>query len=293
MILVNGSIGIGTGFSTNIPCYKPSDIIRYIRNRLNGDNEVLDKLIPWYRNFKGEIKQDVHGNVSICGNWKRLISKTKTIVNVNELPIGVWNENFKILLEKLIDKQVVKEYNDMSTDKNVDFNITFNKLVSDDEVVNSLNLVVKKNINNMHAFDGNQCLRKFNTPEDIIDYFIPIRLSYYNKRKAQLLDILKNELCILKNKTRFINEQIDETIDLRGKKRDVVVEYLKAKKYDMIPDDTQYKYLRSMPIDSFIVENVETLIKQKNEKEQILNQIENTTINDMWLDELKLLESLL
>ena len=32
MILVNGSKGIGTGFSTDVMCYNVEDIIKYIKN---------------------------------------------------------------------------------------------------------------------------------------------------------------------------------------------------------------------------------------------------------------------
>ena len=32
MILVNGDQGIGTGWSTNIPCFNPKDLINWISN---------------------------------------------------------------------------------------------------------------------------------------------------------------------------------------------------------------------------------------------------------------------
>jgi DNA topoisomerase-2 len=35
MVLVNGSKGIGTGFSTEIMCYNPTQIIAYIKNKLH------------------------------------------------------------------------------------------------------------------------------------------------------------------------------------------------------------------------------------------------------------------
>ena len=38
MVLVNGMTGIGTGFSTNIPCFNPKDICKNIRNILNDDD---------------------------------------------------------------------------------------------------------------------------------------------------------------------------------------------------------------------------------------------------------------
>ena len=66
---------------------------------------------------------------------------------------------------------------------------------------------------------------------------------------------------------------------------------LKQKNYDMIDDDHEYKYLRSMPIDSVEEENFEKLLKQKNEKESELETIKKTTIEEMWINELDILSS--
>jgi DNA topoisomerase-2 len=35
MVLINGSKGIGTGFSTDIMCYDPIKIIQYLKNKLS------------------------------------------------------------------------------------------------------------------------------------------------------------------------------------------------------------------------------------------------------------------
>ena len=66
MILVNGcSAGIGTGWSCNIPCYNPIEIIDGIKDWLENNNtdettnvSVIPNLIPWYRGFKGTIEID-------------------------------------------------------------------------------------------------------------------------------------------------------------------------------------------------------------------------------------------
>ena len=58
LILVNGSKGIGTGFSTDITCFNVKQIITYIENILL-DQEFLNdsiKFIPHFNNFKGMIK---------------------------------------------------------------------------------------------------------------------------------------------------------------------------------------------------------------------------------------------
>jgi len=49
MVLVNGSQGIGTGWSTNIPSYNPREIVTYIKNKIKGvENSPLH---PWYKHF--------------------------------------------------------------------------------------------------------------------------------------------------------------------------------------------------------------------------------------------------
>ena len=57
MILVNGSIGIGTGFSTDIMCYNPLEIIDYINASISGKDTSNIKINPYYQGFKGTINE--------------------------------------------------------------------------------------------------------------------------------------------------------------------------------------------------------------------------------------------
>ena len=65
---------------------------------------------------------------------------------------------------------------------------------------------------------------------------------------------------------------------------------LKEKGYDTIGDDEEYKYLRNMTMDSVEEENYEKLLKLKGDREAELEKIKITTIEDMWLGELSVLE---
>ena len=66
MILVNGSKGIGTGFSTDIMCYNPLMIIDYlqrvIKNKPTDDMEFL----PYYKGFQGTIEK-INESMQIMG----------------------------------------------------------------------------------------------------------------------------------------------------------------------------------------------------------------------------------
>jgi DNA gyrase/topoisomerase IV subunit B len=55
-VLVNGTHGIGTGWSTFVPNHNPLDIIKWLRWRLaEGSYETQPLLVPWYRGFKGTL----------------------------------------------------------------------------------------------------------------------------------------------------------------------------------------------------------------------------------------------
>lgn len=313
MILVNGSKGIGTGFSTDIMCYNPNQIIQYIKNKLSlSESNNGEDFIPFYDGFKGQITKLGDDRFLIKGLYEKTGTDT---IRVTELPVGFWTEDFKELLEKLIepgqDKEgkkivsVVKDYDDMSKDTNVDFTITFAKgkleeleQSKGDYACNGLEKILKlyttNTTTNMHLFDADDKLHKYEKISDIIDAYYDVRLKLYQTRKDYMIDAIEKELVLLSNKAKYVQENLDGTIDLRKKKKEQVLTMLQSKGYDIIDDDVEYRYLTKMPMDSVTEENVEKLLKEKGTKEQELNVIKSTSINQMWSSELdKLLEQYL
>lgn len=70
------------GWSTYMPSYKPTDIIRYLQGKLK--NKKMAKLQPWYRDFKGKIHALLNQQFISVGN----IAVTKDDeVEITELPI--------------------------------------------------------------------------------------------------------------------------------------------------------------------------------------------------------------
>jgi DNA topoisomerase II len=51
-------------------------------------------------------------------------------------------------------------------------------------------LTSKINTSNMICFDADGKIKKYNSPEEIIEEFYPKRLAYYQKRKAHTHSIL-------------------------------------------------------------------------------------------------------
>ena len=144
----------------------------------------------------------------------------------------------------------------------------------------------------MHLFDAVDTLHKYEKVSEIIDAYYEVRLKLYGTRKNYMIDALERELVLLSNKAKYIQENLDGTIDLRKKKKDQVVAMLEEKDYDKIDDDEEYKYLVKMPMDSVTEENVEKLLKEKGNKEAELKIVQNTTIHQMWKSELDSLKEL-
>jgi DNA topoisomerase-2 len=309
MVLVNGSKGIGTGFSTDIMCYNPLDIIRYLKSKLMITESVTETIefVPYYEGFKGTIHKISEGKFLIKGRYEKAGPDK---IKVTELPVGYWTEDFKELLENLIEPgadkdgkkitSVIKDYDDMSRDTNVDFNITFAKGKLDElestkldhgcnGVEKLLKLFTTNTTSNMHLFDAEDKLKKYEKVEHIIDDYYETRLQLYQTRKEHMIQALEKELMVLSNKSKYITEILDNTIDLRKKKSEEVTKMLKDKAYDAV--DGEYKYLTRMPMDSVTEENVDKLNKEHENKKSELESVKNTTKYQMWFSELEKLKS--
>ena len=306
MILVNGSKGIGTGFSTDIMSYNPLQIINKLELMLQNMDHKID-INPYYQGFKGSIKFLRTDKKYLIKGLYQKISENK--IKVTELPIGQWTEDYKIYIESLMDnkkkeKNYIKDYTDLSTDITVDFTIEFhpgnlNTLMAKttdicgNANVSSLEKLLKlyttHSITNMHLFDAEEHLRKFESATEIIEEYYGVRLSFYAKRKNAQIAVLKKELGVLSNKARFINDNLSGKIDLRRKKKHEIQEILINKKYDPMScqDGPTYNYLIKMPMDCVSEEAVEKLIKEKQEREKELALLEQISIEQIWLNELK------
>jgi DNA topoisomerase-2 len=112
-------------------------------------------------------------------------------------------------------------------------------------------------------------------------------MGYYQKRKDYMIAKLERDVMVLHNKARFIEEQCEDKLDLRRKKKEQVNMLLTQRKYDKIDGDDDYKYLVSMPMSSVMEENITKLRKERDDKMKELEILKNTSIETMWNNELE------
>jgi len=129
MILVNGCEGIGTGYSTSIPCFNVEEIIEECLNYINNQT-IKDNWTPFYNGFKGtitpynpktsKILDEIFDNESSDNSSTETnqkidnlhfitkglyeIKKIKDIftIIITELPIGIWTNTYKEFIEEQI-----------------------------------------------------------------------------------------------------------------------------------------------------------------------------------------------
>jgi DNA topoisomerase-2 len=277
-------------------CYNPLEIIDYLKVKLLNKGLVLENdFVPYYEGFQGTIEKIADKKFMIKGKYEN-IGPDK--IRVTELPVGYWTDDFKELLEQLIDpgqdkagKKIpptVKDFQDMSKDTNVDFTVQFVKgkmeELGNHGIEKVLKLATTCTSTNMHLFDANDKLKKYDSVEAIIDDYFVTRLTLYGKRKEFMINALERELSLLSNKAKYIQENLDGTIDLRKKNKEQINKMLAG--YDVVDGDKDYKYLTKMTMDSVTDENVAKLFAEHAQKKAELDTVKITTDRQMWSSEL-------
>ena len=298
MVLINGVKGIGTGFSTEILPYNPMTIIDYLIDKIKDKDTSHHEFIPHWSGFEGSIIDDLENNRYIVkGKYLKL---GKDTIHVTELPVGIWTDDYKLHLEHLmenVDKNgkkiqpLVKEYDDMSKSTNVDIKIKFIAGVldkmSNEEIEKTLKLSTSYSTNNMHLFNAEEKLVKYTSISTIINDYFETRMNGYTKRKMYIISELEKELVLLENRKRYIEELLSDELDLRKLKKVEIIQLLKSRKYALLEDDDEYKYLLKMPMDSVSEENVAKIISDFQNKKSELTYYQKTSEKELWLLELQ------
>ena len=300
MILVNGGDGIATGYSTKIPCYDPKVIVSAIRSRLNQDSFHQPIGVPWWRGFTGDVKaEDDHyvarGSVDIIN--------TKTVV-IKELPIGTWTKVYREFLEKHLNgspmckKALFADIQDDYNDLDVKFTIEFmpgklDPLVKKGSLLKTLGLETKIHTTNMWLFDDENKLRKFRTPEEILNSFMCARVRVYAQRREHELARLTQEYDRASAKAEFIRLVCENVIDIRTQSDEELSSVMSSEEFPKIGEESStdvlsgWKYLFGMPVRTLTPKQRKKLLE---EKEVLMGEIEKMqaeTPKTLWLKDLK------
>jgi DNA topoisomerase-2 len=263
LLAINGSVGIGTGYSTDIPPHKPDDIICLLRHRLEGSMESLagHPLDPWWFGFKGTTRRVDEMTWATRGIYT--FDDDKKTVTITELPAGTWTKDYKAFLDVLLDaeekksKEAKKEakksdtastssakgdvepcglkgFDDLYNDVDVHFVLYFTEEGYDslkdnvEKFEKQFKLTSSWKTTNMTCFDTEFNIIKYKTIGDILEAFVEKRLPMYEARRMKMLEVLAAQMRELDAKRRFIQAIIDDRLVLQKKSDEEIVAGLKA-----------------------------------------------------------------
>ena len=327
MVLVNGSEGIGTGWSCTIQNHDPREVIANIRKMINGEEPT--EMHPHFCGYTGEITAETgkrEGSYIVKGKIERI---NETTMLISELPIGKWTQDYKSFLEGMMtgaDKSPseILDFKENHTDTTVSFTVSASKEMIDayekekEGLHGKFKLSTTISTNNMTLFDDQGKIHKYKTSLDILRMFFHHRLEFYIKRKAMLLEKMGKDLKTLSNKARFVEEVCKGDLIVSNRKRSELLADLVERGYDLCPNNEKkeseeendenvvveestsdaelakgYEYLLGMKIWSLTFERAEELRRQKMEKTNEVKQLNATSPEAIWLSDLDTIDEAL
>ncbi|KAL8429528.1 hypothetical protein ACSSS7_006540 [Eimeria intestinalis] len=303
-VLVNGSEGIGTGWSSFIPNFNPKDIIANIRRFLAGEDMM--RMVPWYRGFKGTVEENA----------------AKTAFETIGIVKKKGDDDYKEWLEEQLpapDKKdpLISDYRDSSSHEDIKFVVKLSqeRLENTDQegLVKLFRLKSSLSTQNYHLFNAEGKVQKFADELEIMREFAAIRLAFYEKRKAYLIAVSEKEKSILYNRVRFITSVLSGELVGYDPMREL--EKTCANRIESIlnrqtpqeqglsdKENTEeeapsacgcvgadFDYMVGMPLWSLTSEKVEDLKRQLRDKEVELEGLRQTDSKTLWRKDLDVL----
>lgn len=285
-VLLNGGSGIAVGFATNILNRHPLDLIEACIDVIS-ERPISSGIKPFINGFFGAVEPVAGTDKTWVFKGMFTIKNTST-VEITEIPPSFTYQKYEALLDALQDRGVIHSYEDFSSDR-VRYVLKFPRqglsdLLEKEKLSDALKMR-EQETENLTTLDENGKLKVFDKPEDLIHYFVRIRLEYYARRKEHLLKELDREINILNGKSKFVEAVVSgKIIVANAKKADLLrrIEELGIEK-----SDGGHDYLLSMPIYTLTHEKYEDLKEKLKGKVLDRKKVEDTAPKEFYLEDLQ------
>jgi DNA gyrase/topoisomerase IV subunit A len=145
--------------------------------------------------------------------------------------------------------------------------------------------LVKTITENFTVIDENNKVVVYNSPEEVINHYIKLKLHFLQLRKDYLVQKTKDDLLILASKYIFVLNVTEENIKVnKVKKADIISQVKNYPK--IITVDGSYDYLLAMKIYNLTEEKLAELLQQIKDKKVELIEIQSKEISETWSEEI-------
>jgi DNA topoisomerase-2 len=313
LLAINGCVGIGTGFSTDIPPHHPLSIVKMLRDRLNGTTLSLKghTMQPWWFGFRGQVVSVNEDTWITKGLYT--FDDTKRSVTITELPVGTWTKDYKVYLDELASgdkagvgddgKPILKSFDDLYDDDSVNFVLYFEPDYYEDikadraEFEKRFKLTTSWRLSNMTCFDEQMRIVKYSTVGDMVEAYFTPRLVAYEKRRQLEMARLEREALEADAKARFLKAILDGSLELRGASDEEIVGGMQMNDLPPLsnPDEPDsvdsYDYLLRLRMDRVKASAVEDAERAVLNARMAYEALRDTTASALWLKDLDEFES--
>jgi len=309
LLLINGALGIGTGYSTTVPPFHPMELVKALRAKIAKESTPAE-LNPWWFGFRGPVTKTAEHTYVTKGLYE-FTDEEAHIIRIRELPVGCWTKDYKEFLEEMLVKQEedraaakkagtpylahLKSFEEAYNDIDVDFILHMEPDGYHEakrypaEFEKRFKMTTSFKTSNMVAFDVDGKIKKFASVNEILDRFYHTRLDGYSRRKAYQLEELARQLIELNAKYVFVLAIVEKRLTVTNVSDEDLLAGLVRLKLPPLSEGEGlkgYEYLLRMRIDRLKASSVAELAKEVADISAERDRLAATAPETIWSSEL-------
>ena len=289
LVLAQRQSGMAPGYKFSTMSYDPVDLIdackQVLQSRKKSDRLDGYVLHPYIRGINKKNWKFEDGHWVNRGTFD--YNEKKKLITITDLPYDVDFDGFEKLLNKLIEKEEIRDWHNYSEGDNIDYRIDVRKGTFGNglkpknakakiEFKFKLKKIVPDDL--LWVLDENGKIKHFNTANELVEYFVDWRLTKYTDRKSRLVKILEDRYKKNSDLVKFIELVCKGKLKIRNRSKVDI-------KVDMKTYDLPFELI-STPMSKCTIEERDELLKQNEEIKKELDYIKKTTIKQMYINDL-------
>lgn len=274
-ILVNGISGIAVGFKTDILPRSLASLVAATKECIKNPEKYLKAnkpITPSFPSFKGSVSQVTDTQWKTSGVIEYV---GKYLYKISELPIGFDRASYVELLNDMVDKDLIRDYDDCCSKDGFGFEIKVSmhqKAAIDKDPLKYFKLE-KSHTEILTTLGHDGKLKIFDSVAQLVYYFVKYRITKFADKIAY--DINQNEVAAneMRLKAKFIKLVISQAIDFRKCTKQQLLDFIAEK----VSSEDFAKRFVNIPLYECTQDEVDKLEKNIEGKVEALMLLKETT----------------
>jgi DNA gyrase/topoisomerase IV subunit A len=274
-VLVNGISGIAVGFKTEVLPRSVKSLVEATSECLKNPEKFLKAnkpIAPSFPSFKGTVSQVAPNQWKTTG----IIDYVgKYTYKISELPIGYDRESYVEFLNGLIDKDLIRDYDDICSKDGFGFDVKVSiqqksEIEKDELKYFKLERTHTELLTTL-GYDGK--LKIFDNVAELIHYFTKYRIGKFADKIAYDINENETEVDQLTLKAKFIKLVITRKVDFRTSTKQQLLDYIAT---NVSKEDFAKKFV-NIPLYECTQDEVDKLLAKIETLVSIVEKLKKTT----------------